>query len=115
MLREIEPLTMGGMTARRWLVERSGRDFSVLLSRDELIPGDERWHLSIAGTDGKVPSWDDVAALAHRLRPGIVFVLGVPPKSWWINISPGCLHLWEVRDEQLCAQWRAERRGDTPS
>lgn len=113
---EIAPLDMpNGQQARRWIVERGKREFSVLLTRDEIQPADERWHLSIAGRDGKVPEWDDIAALAHRLRPGITFVLGVPPKSWWINIHPGCLHLWELRDAALEGQWRSERRGDTPS
>lgn len=113
---EVDGIPMpNGQTARRWMADRGGRKFSVLLTRDELQPGDERWHLSIAGVDGKVPDWDDIAALAHRLRPGVTFAIGVPPKSWWLNIHPGCLHLWELRDRALEDQWRAERRGDTPS
>jgi hypothetical protein len=100
---------------RAFLVDRGGRTFSVFLTLDAIEPGDDRWHLSIAGQDGEVPAWDDVAALAHRLRPGVTFVLGVPPKSWWLNVHPGCLHLWQTKDGALDAQWRAERRGDTPS
>jgi hypothetical protein len=96
-----------------------GRSFSVLLTRDDLAPPrglpDWRWHLSIAGRDMKVPVWETVAAIAHEVRPGVAFVLGVPPKSWWINVHPGTLHLHEIRDENLLANWRAQRLGHTPT
>lgn len=96
-----------------------GRHFSVFLTRDDLNPGrslpDWRWHLSIAGRDMKVPVWDTVAAIAHELRPGVPFALGIPPKSWWIDVHSGCLHAWELHDDNLLAQWRSERLGHTPS
>lgn len=98
-------------------VRDKGRDFSVFLTRDDLgasIP-DWRWHLSIAGLDMKVPPWDTLVAVAHDIRPGVAFVVGVPPKSWWINVHPGTLHLHEVKDLNLIANWRAQRRADTPT
>lgn len=88
---------------------------SILLSRDEIVRGDKRWHLSIAGQDGNVPAWDECVALAHHLRPGVVFVIGIPPREWWINVHPGCLHLWQLRDDNLEDQWRYERQGHTPT
>src|SRR3954452_16178742 len=89
-------------------VRDKGRDFSVLLTRDDLGPSipDWRWHLSIAGRDMKVPPWDTLVAVAHDIRPGVAFVVGVPPKSWWINVHPGTLHLHEVKDLNLIANWR---------
>jgi hypothetical protein len=51
----------------------------------------------------------------HALRPGVPFVLGIPPRSWWMNIHPHVLHAWETRDWLLIDQWRANRRGDAPS
>lgn len=75
---------------------------------------DVRWHISIQHED-RVPSWDELAAAGHALRPGVVFVIGVPPRSWWINVHEHVLHLWELRDENLCAQWRFERQGDRPT
>lgn len=93
--------------------------YSVLSSRDPIHdrrsgPPDYRWHISVAG-ETDVPEWAHMVAIAHRLRPGICFVVGVPPRSWWINVHPHCLHLWETRDANLEAQWRGEARGDTPS
>lgn len=75
---------------------------------------DWRWHLSLSA-EHDVPRWADLVAAAHRLRPGVVFVVGVPPRSWWLNLHPNVLHLWELKDEELTAQWRAESRGDTPT
>jgi hypothetical protein len=39
----------------------------------------------------------------------------VPPRSWWINVHPHVLHLYEIKDMALTAQWRAEARGDRPT
>lgn len=91
-----------------------GGELFALMSRDEIEPGDVRWHISVQHRE-RVPTWSEVAATGHELRPGVVFVLGVPPKSWWINVHPRVLHLWELRDRALCDQWRAERQGHTPS
>jgi hypothetical protein len=102
-----------------WVVRHDGREFSVLRSRDNIAadggPPDWRWHISVAGRDLRPPPWELLVAVGHQLRPGVVFVVGVPPRSWWINEHPGCLHLWEMRDPALEAQWREEGRGDQPS
>lgn len=103
-----------------YMVNHEGRTFSAFLTRDDVTTGtnrlpDWRWHLSIAGRDHKVPGWDTIAAVAHELRPGVPMVLGVPPKSWWINVHPGTLHLYETKDENMIASWRAQRRGDRPT
>ena len=100
---------------RTYDVEDEGRSFSCIVTRDEIAPGDERWHISVAGRDNKVPSWTTMAAVGHELRPGVPFAIGIPPKSWWINVHEGCLHLYEIKDANLIAQWRHEARGDKPS
>lgn len=91
-----------------------GMEFHVLTSRDEIVPGDVRWHLSISG-ERKVPPWDVMVAIAHAARPGVCFVIGVPPRSWWINVHPNVLHLWELKDQALLNQWRGEAQGHEPS
>lgn len=104
--------------AKQYDLEHLRREFSVIVTRDDLSHGaktDVRWHISVAGKDGKVPAWETLAAVAHEVRPGVPFVIGVPPKSWWINVHPGCLHLYETHDESLVDQWRYERQGHTPS
>lgn len=88
----------------------------ALVSRDLLL-GESTprwWHISVQH-HSRVPSWEELARAAHELRPGVPMAAGIPPRSWWINVHPRVLHLWEVRDEPLIAQWRAERRGDEPS
>lgn len=84
---------------------------NAMVSRELIAKDDVRWHISISRGD-RLPDWGELVSAAHELRPGVVFVVGVPPKSWWINIHPFCLHLYETRDPHLVAQWRAESRGD---
>jgi hypothetical protein len=85
--------------------EPVGRDY------DDLDP---RWHISISRAD-RLPQWHELVDAAHQLRPGVVFVVGIPPRSWWMNVHPYCLHLWETRDPHLVAEWRSNARGDTPT
>lgn len=91
----------------------------ALVSRDEIAPADWRWHVSLRygnpGENGRVPTWEELVDAGHALRPGVCFVVGVPPRSWWMSVHPHVLHLYETRDGNLVEQWRAERRGDRPS
>jgi hypothetical protein len=86
----------------------------VLTSREEWQPGDERWHVSITAAD-RVPTWNEIAHTLHALRPGVPFVLGVPSRSWWMNVNPHVLHAWETKDWNLIEQWRHESQGHTPT
>lgn len=85
----------------------------------DLDSEDWRWHVSVRygdpGVNGRVPNWGELVETAHQLRPGVVFVIGVPPRSWWMNVHPDVLHLWETVDPHLVAEWRASSRGDRPS
>ena len=40
------------------------------------------------------------------VRPGVHFVIMVPPKSWWMNVHPYTLHLWETADQALIEEAR---------
>jgi hypothetical protein len=71
---------------------------------------DLRWHVSVAH-DERVPDWGELVLAGHELRPGVVFCVGLPPKSWWMNVHPHVLHLWELRDGNLVEQWRMEQTG----
>jgi hypothetical protein len=106
----------GCTDAKVYDAEIDGRAYSVILSRDPLGEkrDDVRWHLSVAGQED-VPQWSHLVELAHRLRPGVCFVVGVPPRSWWINLHPHVLHLWETKDADLEAQWRSERLAQKPT
>ena len=73
-----------------------------------------RWHLSLQGP-GRVPTWRELAAAAHELRPGVGFVASVPPKSLWMNVHPHVLHLWECGDPALIEEWKVNARGDRPT
>jgi hypothetical protein len=80
---------------------------------------DIRWHISLRygdpGVNGRVPSWDELVTAAHELRPGVCFVVGIPPRSWWMNHHPHVLHLVETRDESLVESFRANAMGHAPS
>jgi hypothetical protein len=86
----------------------------ALVGREPVVAGDYRWHISVSGP-GRVPSWEELAAAAHALRPGVPMAVGIPPRSWWVNVHPHTLHLWELRDEHLIAEWRRNARGDRPT
>jgi hypothetical protein len=101
-------------------VECYGTDkgHSIIMAREPVsLPmgkPDVRWHVSVRGPRD-VPAWADLVEIGHRLRPGVVFCVGVPPKSWWLNIHPNVLHLWEIADPNLVASWRNEAMGHTPT
>ena len=102
-----------------WLVDYEGHEWTVICGREnighDIVAGpDERWHLSIASSE-ETPPWDVVAAITHSIRPGVPMALGIPPRSWWLNVHEHTLHCWEVQDENLLGQWRDERRGETPT
>lgn len=77
---------------------------------------DKRWHISINGAghkDGaRLPTWTEMTDCAHVLRPGVTFVVGIPPRSLWMaEIESGhfVLHLWQIKDENLEDSWAAQR------
>lgn len=86
----------------------------ALVGRERWTDGTARWHISVS-TETRVPTWAELSTAAHELRPGVPFCMGVPPKSWWVNIHPNVLHLWETNDPGLLEEWRQNARGDTPS
>lgn len=80
---------------------------------------DWRWHISVRygnpGTNGRVPTWEELVDTAHELRPGVCFVVGIPPRSWWMNVHPDVLHLIETRDEPLIQSFRENALSSTPT
>lgn len=102
---------------RAW---QNSNGLTALVSREPTGPDDRpRWHISVRygdrGYNGRVPTWDELVQTAHELRPGVPFVVGIPPRSWWMNVHPDVLHLWELFDEALLEQWRFERQGHVPT
>jgi hypothetical protein len=92
--------------------------YSVLIGREPVHlpnnPPDLRWHISVAGKN-YLPTWAHLTQIVHRLRPGVTFCVGIPPKSHWINLHKFTLHAWEIHDDNLTGSWRDQRRGDTPT
>jgi hypothetical protein len=107
----------GACDPPRFFWHRDGR--VALMGREPVGGGALRWHISVRhgdpGIDGRVPNWEELVSTAHELRPGVTFVLGIPPRSWWINHHEDVLHLYEINDVALEASWRAERGGQRPS
>lgn len=86
----------------------------VGVGREPLGGGPPRWHLSVSHRD-RIPSWEELVKVAHEVRPGVGFVLSLPPRSWWMNVHPNVLHLVETFDVYLIEDWRIEARGDRPT
>lgn len=78
---------------------------------------DWRWHISvrILQPAPRVPSWNELTSLAHQLRPGVGFVVGIPPRRLWMNVHPDVLHLVEVKDPGIWQEWALNARGDSPT
>lgn len=95
-----------------------GSELTVLLGYEPVSWGamvpDYRWHISIGGP-GRVPRWNEFVAVTHRLRPGVMFCMPLPPRSFWLNENEYVLHAWELRDENLEASWRANPSVKAPS
>ena len=102
----------GDVPAPRAYQRRDG--LTALVGREPVVDGDERWHISLSGP-GRVPRWEELADAAHELRPGVPMAVGIPPRSWWLNVHPHTLHLWELRDAHLIAEWHRNARGDQPT
>lgn len=92
---------------------------TALVGREPLAEDDWRWHISVRygnpGVNGRIPTWDEMVTAAHELRPGVCFVIGIPPRSWWMNVHPHVLHMHEVRDEALVAEYRRNAMDAVPS
>ena len=76
--------------------------------------GDLRWHISISYPE-RVPTWGEMVDAVHELRPGVCFSVGIPPRSWWLNVHEFTLHAWETRDELLLEEYRANATGQRPT
>lgn len=64
-----------------------------------------RWHLSISHPF-RLPTWDEINAARDAIIPADVWLCQpMPPKEFWINLHSFCLHLWQIRDRDLIAQW----------
>lgn len=86
----------------------------VVIGYEPVVEDDPRWHISVTRED-RLPTWRDLVEVAHLFRPGVCFVVGIPPRSWWVNVHEFCLHLWETTDEHLIEEWRRNARGDEPT
>jgi hypothetical protein len=96
---------------------RSEQEHVIILAREPIGPRslvDLRWHISMSHAD-RLPEWSELVEVAHVLRPGVVFCIGVPPKSWWMNVHEFTLHLWELKDDNLIGEYRANARGHRPT
>lgn len=101
-----------GIEEQHWpRIYTNSRGLRVLISRDlGLNEADPRWHISVSYSD-HIPDWEEMVQIAHNLRPGVFFVIGVPPENMWMSAHPYALHLWETTDEGLIAEWKRNARG----
>lgn len=84
---------------------------SIFVGREPVPGGDLRWHLSIAHP-WRLPTWDEIKRARADLLPADVhFCQPMPPEKYWISVHNYCLHLWEIVDPSLTAQWELEVTG----
>lgn len=68
---------------------------------------DQRWHISISHP-WRHPTWDELGVAKDALLPDLFMCVPHPPRAYWLNIHEHCFHLWEIRDDNLKAQWKYE-------
>jgi hypothetical protein len=113
-LGHLPPESIQHLKAYRLMIDKVEHHAIIALENIGNLLPDWRWHISLKA-QGSVPSWRALTLTAHTLRPGVNFVSAVPSEAHWINIHPHVLHLYQINDPGLEAQWRAEGRGDKPS
>lgn len=120
---DLEPRTHAAMKSAGWPDWAPlphvylGHGFEALVGREHCggrLTDPLRWHISVQGPS-RVPSWEEMVDIAHNVRPGVPFVISVPPRSMWMNVHPHVLHLWETGDVALIEEWKVNARGDTPT
>jgi len=98
---------------------QSQAKLTALVGREPYAEDDWRWHISLRygdpGVDGRIPSWEEMVNTAHELRPGVPFVVGIPPRSWWMSVHPHVLHMVETKDEAMIENWRRNAQGHRPT
>jgi hypothetical protein len=58
-------------------------------------------HASVSRTDDQTPTWDDMAEVKRLFfRDDETVVQFHPKESEYINVHPGCLHLWRKQGEE---------------
>lgn len=107
------PLGLADPDAKGLDLRIDGEAYYAILSRDEIARGDLRWHISLSrradlGNGDEVPLWRVLVAVAHKLRPGVAFIVPVPPENCWMNQNPNVLHVNETKDINLVANWRLQ-------
>lgn len=110
-----EAIVLGPYEGKRCWGSLRGRRYCVIMAHEVVDTGDvKRWHISISDEAHRqegshdVPVWRDFVTIVHQLRPGVPFVLGIPPRNMWMNKNPNVLHAWETRDRALIEHWRMQ-------
>ena len=85
---------------------------SVLVSCAQQLDG-QRWlHVSVARRNGQAPSWELMTEVKDLfIGPSRTALQVMPPRAKWVNIHPGCLHLWSCLDGDVTPDFTAG--GDT--
>lgn len=97
-----------------WVFLKGDGSLRALIGRENVgteKAEDFRWHISVAPYMNRVPSWDELVFAAHSLRPGVTFIVGIPPESQWMSLHDYVIHLWESKDEGIERLWRNEALG----
>ena len=42
-------------------------------------------------------------------------MIGIPPRSFWMNVHPHVLHMVETKDEAMIENWRHNAQGHRPT
>lgn len=87
-------------------VPMDGRGFQKGPLRAITSQDEGRWHLSLSCAD-RLPTWTELSeAREALLPPHLFFCVPHPPREYWMNVHPYCLHLYEIRDSVLVRLWR---------
>ncbi len=75
---------------------------NMIITEEEIFTGEYRTHLSMADPKGtRYPTWDQLGEVKDLLFPDLFMCIPHPPREYWFNSNPTCLHFWEIKDKQM--------------
>jgi hypothetical protein len=81
---------------------------SVLLSCAQQLDGKAWLHVSVARRNRLPPSWELMVEVKDLfIGPDRTALQVMPPRAKWVNIHPGCLHLWHCLDAEVVPDFTA--------
>ena len=99
----------GGVSDREYARAYKKHDTVLVLMSCATQTDGKRWlHVSVSRRNKEIPTWQLMCEIKDVfIGPERTALQVMPPRSQWVSIHPGCLHLWACLDDLLLPDFRA--------